>query len=124
MNKTKGFSLIELVVVITIMAVIIALVSVNFASTGKKGRDSRRMADLEKVRMALEMARQAGTTYPGDINDLVSDYIQAIPTDPKGGNYRYNRATNYSYVLEATMEDVGSTNGNYGNGYNYRVTNP
>ncbi|MFA6518673.1 MAG: type II secretion system protein [Candidatus Shapirobacteria bacterium] len=123
MKSKRGFSLIELVVVITIMAVITALVSVSFAGAGKRGRDSRRMADLEKIRVALEMIRQVGVTYPSDDDRLVPDYIQALPKDPKGGSYLYSGG-GYVYTLDATMEDVGSTTGDYGGGYNYRVTNP
>jgi general secretion pathway protein G len=134
-KKNNGFSLIELVVVITIMAVITALVSINFASAGKRSRDARRMTDLEKVRIALEMIRQAGTTYPavsagGAIpNVLMSGYIQAIPTDPKSdGSYCYDRPTNYSYILYAKMEDIGSTNiasvTCNGKTYDYKVVNP
>ena len=96
-----------------------------------KSRDSRRQSDLERVRLALEAMRQTGTTYPSVITSLTPNYIQAIPSGPKGDTYSYLivvGSNNYKYTLDAKMEDLGSTNGSYGAGCggtcNYRVTNP
>jgi len=125
-KKEKAFTLIELLVVITIIIVISAVAMVSYAGAGKKARDSRRIADLEKVRLALEMVRQVGNTYPTTASVqtvLVPTYLQAWPTGPKGvgDTYGYTRGvTNYTYTIDAVMEDLGSTNmaGNI-----YRVTN-
>lgn len=118
----RGFTLIELIVVMTIIIVISAVAMVSYAGSGKKARDSRRIADLEKVRLALEMVRQVGNTYPANAQTvLVPTYLQSWPTDPKSGSYTYTRGgTSYTYTLDAVMEDLGSTNmaGNI-----YRVTN-
>lgn len=115
--------------VVTIIAVITVVGLVSFTGANKKARDSRRQADLEKMRIALEMARQVGTTYPAASAELptglVPDFIQVMPVDPKSGSYRYAVAGGqYTFTLDAKMEDLGSTNGDYGGGYNYRVTNP
>ena len=122
----KAFTLIELIVVVTIIAVISVAGIISYGSAGKKSRDSRRMSDLEKMRMALEMVRQVGTTYPTNIDSLIPTYLDKRPTDPKTGiGYFYQiGANNYLYTIQAVMEDLGSTNGNYGYGYNYQVRNP
>ena len=132
MKIKKGFSFIELIVVITIIAVLSMAAIISYGPMQKKSRDSRRVADLQKISMALEMARQIGTTYPPTtevISILESNYLQKYPTDPKGVNiYSYNRngTNNYKYTLDAVMEDVGSTNCTPAvcGAYNYRVTNP
>jgi len=119
----QGFSLVELMVVMTIIIVISAVAMVNYAGAGKKSRDSRRISDLEKIRMALESARQTGNTYPSSLPVLVTNgFLSQVPADPKSGTYLYTPVTGYSYTLQATMEDLGSTNGSFGS-YNYRVTN-
>lgn len=136
-NKTKlGFSLIELIVVITIIAVVTAVGFVSFGGVNKKARDGRRMADLEKYRVALEMARQVGNTYPADtapvLNTLVQmNLLSGTAVDPKGYLYVYKRPTNYTYTLSAYMEDTGSINmmtpsGTCGTSItcNYQVKNP
>jgi len=126
-NNKRAFSFVELIVVVAIMAVLSVAAIISYGPAQKKSRDSRRMADLEKIRMALEMARQVGTTYPDNLNYLVSNnFIQSLPKDPKdASSYSYNRgATKYTYTLRAVMEDVGSTNCPSCSPYNYQVTNP
>jgi len=125
-NK-NGFSFIELIVVIAIIAVLSVTAILSYGPSQRKSRDSRRVADLEKIRMALEMARQMGIAYPTDLNALPTmKLIDKIPTDPKTGSPYLYTPTNYTYTLDAKMEDVGSTNCPTlcGPSYNYRVTNP
>jgi len=115
----RGFSLIELIVVITIIALISVAGMVSYSGTNKKSRDARRVADLEKMRIALEMIRQVGTTYPANASSLVSgNFMQALPTDPKSGNaYDYDQTSGgYGYSIGATLEDPANPN--------YRVYNP
>ena len=105
MKKSKGFSLIELIVVITIIAVITAVGTVSFSTTNKKARDGRRLADLEKIRMSLEVMRQVGTTYPGSLPVLAPTYLNAVPVGPSQDTYLYTQgATRYTYTLDAWME--------------------
>ena len=128
----KGFSLIELIVVITIIMVVSVVGMISYSGQNKKARDSRRMADLEKYRVALEMARQVGSTYPSSLDTLVTmNLMSAKLADPnKNYAYSYVRATNYTYQLGAHVEDLGSTNsasfGSCGGSTtcNYLLTNP
>lgn len=147
MKKNKGFTLIELIVVITIIAVITVAGMINYGATSRKARDSKRVADVEKIRIALEMARQIGTTYPAEsatktASVLVPTYMSVLPTDPKtSDDYYYDRLTNYTYSVGVSMEDTGSTNAaafgccwcdgaagcectNANRKCNYKVTNP
>jgi hypothetical protein len=84
------------------------------------------MADLEKIRMALEMARQTGTTYPINLNYLVNNnFIQSIPNNPKGSTYSYSPlAGNYRYEIGTSMEDPGSVNITPVGTINYKVYSP
>lgn len=140
-KKQDGFSLIELIVVITIIAVITAVGVVSFGGVNKKSRDAKRMADLERYRVALEMARQIGGSYPATLPELTNppfSLMQNLLSDPKTGySYVYGRPTFYSYGLYANMEDLGSTNGIWtstscstapcgcsSSGCNYQVLNP
>jgi prepilin-type N-terminal cleavage/methylation domain-containing protein len=124
-NKKSGFTLIELIVSVTIIALLTVVAMVSYTGTNRKARDSRRMADVEKIRMALELYRQGmGSTYPSTLTSLTTNnppYLQAIPVGPKSDTYTYNKTGGYTYTLQATVEDAGSSN--LPNGI-YQVTNP
>jgi prepilin-type N-terminal cleavage/methylation domain-containing protein len=131
-DLNKGFTLIELIVSITIIAVMTVLAIINFVDINKKARDSKRMADLEKIRVALELSRQLGTTYPATMGGLIPTYLQSNLSGPKGDVYDYSQLNSgFAYTLDASLEGVGNTTGNYttsscGTNFvcNYRVTNP
>ena len=116
---------------VAIIALLTAVGAVSYAGVTKKSRDSRRMSDLEKYRVALEIARQVGATYPTSPDTVLVNMrlLPAALTDPKAGySYYYHKMTDYSYELYAQLEDFGSTNtslsGHCGGVCNYRVTNP
>lgn len=135
-NKKSGFTLFELLVTISIVAILTAVAVVSYGGLNKKTRDSRRMADMEKIRISLEAARQIGYTYPTTLNALVTaGYLDRVPVDPKGTGWSYYFSGGGStYTVCAQMEDVGSTNigtcgppdGRCGTSKNcnYRVRNP
>lgn len=128
----NGFTLFELLVTISIIAILTAVAVVSFGGVNKKARDSRRMSDLEKIRIALEAVKQVGTSYPTTSNVqtvLVPTYMQQWPKDPKTQvAYTYTGLTLYSYQIGASMEDLGSTNTTTftcgSNSCNYKVVNP
>jgi len=121
--KNKGFTLIESLVVITMMMVITAVAVTSYASASRKNRDNRRMADLERIRTALELFRQEdlGGSYPVNASSsLVSGgYIDAWPVGPKGSGigdtYVYSRPSAYSYIVKTNLESTG---------VGYSVANP
>lgn len=120
--KKNGFTFVELLVVITIMAVVFAAGVVSYTNISKNTRDARRRADLEAVRQALEMCRSIAGKYPSSIypvsNSIVcSDTNQTVtmkvtPLDPKpcaahpDGKYSYSLVTgNYTLTADC-MEDT------------------
>ena len=114
MNK-KGFTLIELLIVIAILGVLAALISGNFITSLKKGRDAKRKADLEQTQRALEMYYEDKKAYPtteltfgSALSDSVSGkiYMQKVPNDPVSGkNYQYLSSDGTNYKLFACLEN-------------------
>lgn len=136
-----GFTLIEVLVTATIIALLSTIGISGFQAVTRSGRDALRKADLESIRSALEIYKSEEGYYPDDNNScsaesiLVPDYINSYPPDPKSPTYQYcyNQTSNLTYTLCAHLEN-GS--GDYdtecggdnvcGDDYdcNYKVTNP
>jgi prepilin-type N-terminal cleavage/methylation domain-containing protein len=133
--NNKGFTLFELLVSISIIALLTAVAVVSFGGVNKKARDSKRISDLEKTRIALEGYRQSNGTYPvgvGETNDL-GDFLENWPVDPKSSNSYIYEGTAYTYFVCATVEneisessDQSSCTGLPADGYSgyYKVINP
>ncbi len=113
-NK-QGFTLIELIIIITILGILAAMISGNFITSLKKGRDARRKADLEQIQRALEMYYEDKKAYPltadwtfgGQFTDLASGkiYMVKVPNDPiSGKSYEYQSNGSY-YKLYACLEN-------------------
>jgi prepilin-type N-terminal cleavage/methylation domain-containing protein len=64
-SRAKGFTLIEILIVVAIIAILASVVLVGLGPTQKEGRDSRRISDLTQVQTALELYYNHCGWYPG-----------------------------------------------------------
>lgn len=122
--KNKGFTLLELLVVIGIIAILISLVSVSYSNAQKSSRDARRKQDLSIIQSAMEQyytqndytypdSTQCGSTTGGNSCSALSSYVQGgVPTDPmNSGSYVYLYTTDAdgtTYSVTATLEKGGT----------------
>lgn len=116
LNK-KGFTLIELVVAMSIIAIVAASLWGNFFTSIVKGRDSRRKQDLDSISKALELYYNDNKMYPpalpawgtAFVNPVVTSvmYMQKTPADPASPNFDYcYMVTDQTYYqLYAIMEN-------------------
>jgi general secretion pathway protein G len=137
-TSKKGFTLIEIIVTISIIALLAAAGVVSYASLNRNSRDAKRRADLEQVRAAIEMYKSTNDVYPpavafglgNNICDPVGcspghTYLMNVPQDPDpAGNrryyYNYSAATTEYTIGAALEQSVGSCPGglNCGSGTN------
>lgn len=120
--KNTGFTLLEVLVATTILGILMAIVTVSFQAANRNARDTKRQADLEEIKGAVERYRleqsdypleagQSQTTLSSFLSDLQPEYIQKEYEDPyvAAGNayyyeYRNVGASACNYVLIAQME--------------------
>lgn len=115
MRKKNGFSLLELLVVISIIAILIAIGMVGFTAVQKRGRDARRRGDMKAWQDALEQLYAEETDYNGsetNCSESVSQHMNGVtPVDPKGGSYTYTASCNDdNYCICAELEQADGNN--------------
>lgn len=65
MQKKSSFTLLEMLVVLGIIAVVVAIGAISFATAQKKSRDARRKTDLKSIQNAMEQYYSVcGNHYP------------------------------------------------------------
>lgn len=117
MNKKSqlGFTLIEILIVISIIGLLSAATLIGLGAFRGQGRDARRLSDLRQIQNALELYYANNSSYPADADIYVADIfkpegVSSIPIDPDGAtHYGYSKiCTGVSYVLQAKLENAKS----------------
>ena len=89
-NKKNGFTLVELLVVMFIIAILTGVLLPNLMGARQKAKDAQRIGDADAMRSALRMYYNDNQSYPADYNAMVvalPTYMPAVPewvddTDP------------------------------------------
>lgn len=122
----KGFTLIEMLVVISIIGVLTTLVAANINSARSRARDAERKSDIKNITTALRVYYNDKNRYPETLPSWGSEwsdgntvYMQTLPNDPisPAQEYRYIMGTESdltdtdSFILQACLENKSDTNG-------------
>jgi general secretion pathway protein G len=108
-RRSGGFTLVELLVVISIISILAAVLFASFSDARELARDEARKSSLKELQLALELYKSQNGTYPeagcgvghtwshytgpGPLSSwgvscdeyivgLVPEYLSALPTDP------------------------------------------
>lgn len=120
----KAYTLIEILIVATIIVLLSAAAAVSYSAFLKQSRDAKRKTDLEQIRAALEMYRSNNDEYTiaafnGNCAtvDWLGEYMGSIPPEPKSSSSFYYRCTITSndYALGAYLESGGLGTGSCSN---------
>ncbi len=114
--KTRGFTLIELMVVGAIIALITSVILGSLGDAKAKSRDSERIQEMKTLQTALELYQlefnypapsgglAKGSSLTSAMQNIVAErFLSVIPTPPKGSSY-----PNEFYYYQTT-----DTAGNY-----------
>lgn len=72
LQRPKGFTLVELLVVMAIIGILAALVVGNFRTTQLKARDAQRKSDLKQLAASLELYFNDYGRYPASAGTLIA----------------------------------------------------
>lgn len=106
MRKTnqKGFTIIELLVIIVIIGILVALALPQLFAAQARGRDTDRKNELKNAQQKLETYFNDNGSYPADWSTVVT--AAEDREGPRNDAYTYTPAAdNQSYTLTATLEN-------------------
>lgn len=82
-NTHKGYSLIELMIVVAIIGILVALAVPSFQQSAVKAREAALKQNLQTIRTVLDQHYADKGVYPPSLETLVeAGYLRQVPVDP------------------------------------------
>ena len=83
MKSQKGFTLVELMVVLTVIALLLSVVVPDYVGRVRRAEEAVLQENLALMRDALDKHYADAGKYPGSLEELVAKrYLRTIPKDP------------------------------------------
>ncbi len=121
MKKNRGFTLLELLVVLVILSLLAALVIPKLTGRVDEAKIDTAKVQLKEIKRALEMYKLDNGNYPSTFQGLKAlvkkpdtppepkkwrQYLEHIPKDPWGNEYVYiSPAKNHPFELRSAGPD-------------------
>ena len=81
-RREGGFTLIELMIVMTIILILIGIAAGNYQRSVLRSREAVLKQDLQEMRKAIDNFTMDKQAAPQSLDDLAPQYLHVIPVDP------------------------------------------
>ncbi len=129
-SRSRGFTIVELLIVITVIGILAAIVIVAYNGIQTRARDSRRQDDVQVITQALELYYTDNNQYPTaggsavmgaswsttadaswqNLVTALKPYLGSVPADPiSTAGVSLLTATGFNYAYR-TGANCGTTN--------------
>jgi|SRR5450755_4245795 general secretion pathway protein G len=81
--RARGFTLIELMIVISIILILLGIAAGNYTQSVRRAREAVLRSDLQELRKAIDNYTLDKLAAPQSLDDLLqAKYLHSIPIDP------------------------------------------
>jgi general secretion pathway protein G len=98
-NRRRAFTLVEILLVMTIISILAAIVIPKMVGRSEQARQTAVRADISSIKTALDAFEVDNGYYPKSLQDLIQQpsnaknwhgpYLENFPQDPWGNPYVY-----------------------------------
>jgi len=81
-RKNKGFTLVEILIVVIILGILAAIVIPQFTEASDTAKESSCKSILQTVRAQIQLYKFKEGSLPTSVDDMVPTYLQQAPTNP------------------------------------------
>lgn len=102
----RGFTLIEMLVVFSLLALLLSIAVPRYAATTQKAGEKAQAQNLATLRDAIDKFKADQGRYPAELAELVTrQYLRNLPLDPVSGSHAWT-ALPHPGGLEPGVYDV------------------
>lgn len=98
----RGFTLIELMVVVTIVGILAGVAIANVKHAQRKANEAALKYNLHEMRKAIDNFYADKQRYPTDLTELTPNYLRDIPKDP------FTKQPDWEVIMDTPTEETAA----------------